>query len=72
MKCFNKVQLQNDPVEKKAISKEMEILRNIRHPNLMKIIEVYEDEQKIYICNELLFGGELLKKYFEKHKLDEN
>ena len=72
MKSFNKFHLQNDIIERKAIGKEMDILRSIKHPNLMKLVECYEDEQKIYICNELLFGGELMKKYFEKHKLDEN
>jgi serine/threonine protein kinase len=38
---------------------EIEILRHISHPNVVRILEVYETPRKYYIVTELLQGGEL-------------
>ena len=32
-------------------------MRKLNHPNLMKLYEVYETENSIYMCVELLKGG---------------
>ncbi|KAJ0400874.1 hypothetical protein ATCC90586_002576 [Pythium insidiosum] len=46
-----------------AVVSEVEILRNItndiRHPNLVKIHKVYEEQEKIYMILDLCEGGEL-------------
>lgn len=34
-------------------------MRKLDHPNLMKLYEVYETENSIYMCVELLKGGQL-------------
>jgi calcium-dependent protein kinase len=48
---------------------EVKILKEIDHPNIMKIYEYYQDAQNIYIVSECLGGGELFdrivkNKYF--------
>ena len=48
-------------MERKALCKEIEILRKINHPNLIKLYAVYETVDKIYLLQELLMGGEFLK-----------
>lgn len=38
---------------------EVEILRSINHPNIVRLFEVYESPSRIYIVMELFTGGEL-------------
>lgn len=38
---------------------EINVLRNLDHPNIVKIYEYFEDEKRFYIVTELCSGGEL-------------
>lgn len=38
---------------------EMSILKNLDHPNILKLFEVFEDQQKYQLVTEYCFGGEL-------------
>jgi calcium-dependent protein kinase len=42
-----------------SIIKEIEVIRILDHPNLMKIFAVYETKNSIYLVLELLAGGQL-------------
>lgn len=48
--------------EQKKILNEVEILRQIDHPNIIKIYEFFEDTKFMYIIMELAMGGELFEK----------
>jgi len=54
------------------IENELEILRRIKHPNIVKLIEEYKTEDYVYLIMEFLKAGDLLddvtakKKYTEK------
>lgn len=37
VKAFDKLKLMNDPIEKLAIRKEIEILREINHQNIIRM-----------------------------------
>lgn len=55
--------------EDDAIFDEIKILRDMDHPNIMKVYEYYQDTSSIYIVSEYLSGGELFdriiaNKYF--------
>ena len=45
-----------------AINKEINILKDLDHPNILKVYEFYSSEKYIYIINELCTGGELFDK----------
>lgn len=51
-------------VEKKMhlLLRELEILKTLDHPNVIKFHEIYEDQQYFFIVQEYCSGGELLKK----------
>jgi len=50
---------------------EIELLRHLDHPNILKLYEVYEDEKRYYIITELCTGGEVYDKLQTDNKLDE-
>ena len=41
---------------------ELKILGEISHPNLIRIIELLEDDKFFYIVSELVMGGELFNR----------
>ena len=41
------------------LKNEIEILKKIDHPNIMKIYEFFEDEKNIYLINEYCGGGDV-------------
>lgn len=43
-------------------------MRKLNHKNLMKLYEIYESQNSIYICVELLSGGQLYDKIKNKYK----
>lgn len=51
---------------------EVEILKSVDHPHIVKIYEYFEDESHIFIVMEFLDGGELFDKIKEKEFFSEN
>lgn len=50
---------------------EINILKDLDHPNILKIFEAYKDSKRFYIVTEILQGGELFdmivkKSYFQE------
>ena len=45
--------------KKEWILKELEILRILDHPNIIKFIEAHETEDKVILIFEFLLGGSL-------------
>jgi calcium-dependent protein kinase len=48
-----------DEKEKTRLQYEIDILRNLDHPNIVKLYEIFEDKHAIYLVTELCTGGEL-------------
>jgi calcium-dependent protein kinase len=44
----------------KFLKRELEFLRTVTHPNIVKYYEVYEDDRYLHIVMELCTGGDLL------------
>lgn len=45
--------------EQKKVIKEIEMLKQFDHPNVIRLFQVYVDDMKIYMVTELCSGGEL-------------
>lgn len=54
-----------------AFKNEVEILRNIDHPNVIKILEFFEEERHFHIVTELCTGGELFDYIISQGNLTE-
>ena len=57
IKVLRKFQM--DHSQKQAALKEVTIMRQLKHPNIIRFIEVIESESYYYIVQELAVGGEI-------------
>ena len=70
MKVISKTQLkQNYTVEE--IENEIDILKRVSHPNIIKLYEFYSDENDYYLINEFCNEGDLCKHCLSMKKLPE-
>ncbi|KAI9983041.1 hypothetical protein PInf_006958 [Phytophthora infestans] len=60
VKIIDKSKLQ--PTEKELLRTEIAILKLVHHPNIIRLYDVYEDRQYIFIVTELVSGGELFNR----------
>lgn len=56
---------QSDKEDQERLINEVDILKGLDHPNIMKIIEFYQDAKAFYIVSEFYNGGELFEKISE-------
>jgi len=61
----------SDKEDHERLINEVNILRNLDHPNIMKIIEFYQDEKAFHIVTEFYNGGELFDKITEMKNFSE-
>mmetsp|Transcript_5607 Transcript_5607/g.15401 ORF Transcript_5607/g.15401 Transcript_5607/m.15401 type:complete len:326 (+) Transcript_5607:83-1060(+) len=59
LKCAIKIMKKPAPGKKIQFDTEVEIMRRIDHPTIVKLHEVFETDDKVYLVMELLTGGEL-------------
>lgn len=61
IKTIKKDKIAKDPQSKLSFYQEIEILKELDHPNVLRIYEYYEDKNFFHLVTELLTGGELLE-----------
>lgn len=49
-----------------VLKREIEILKEVDHPNIIKLTEVYEDERYLHLITEICSGGELFDRIIAK------
>jgi calcium/calmodulin-dependent protein kinase I len=54
-----------------GMENEISILGSIDHPNVVKLIDTYEDTGHFCLIMELVHGGELFDRIIEKEVMDE-
>jgi calcium-dependent protein kinase len=59
LKIVHKSGLTNQHKDTKYMLKEIQILKMLDHPNIIKCFEIFEDERKFYIATEYCPGGDL-------------
>jgi calcium-dependent protein kinase len=56
----------------KLLKREVEILLNLDHPNIIKLYDVYEDYKYLHLVTEYCSGGPLFDRIVDKGKFSEN
>ncbi|KAJ1632493.1 kinase-like domain-containing protein [Pavlovales sp. CCMP2436] len=59
LKCAIKIMKKPAPGKKSQFDTEVDIMRRIDHPTIVKLYDVFETDDKVYLVMELLTGGEL-------------
>ena len=72
MKIINKDKMSLGSEEEEALINEINVVKSLDHPNIMKVYEFFNKDNSLYIISELLSGGELLDKINEAGSLNED
>lgn len=66
------IKIESIIAELKLIENELDILRQVDHPNIIKYYETYNDGEYLHIVTELCTGGELFELITRKGKFSES
>mmetsp|Transcript_4450 Transcript_4450/g.6586 ORF Transcript_4450/g.6586 Transcript_4450/m.6586 type:complete len:116 (+) Transcript_4450:106-453(+) len=64
IKVMNKKDMSEDDLL--SLRREVSIMQQVDHPNIVKYYETYDDKKYIYLCMELCTGGDLFKKITDR------
>jgi calcium-dependent protein kinase len=64
IKVMNKSEMTEDDLV--CLRREVSIMQQVDHPNIVKYYETYDDKKYIYLCMELCTGGDLFKKITDR------
>lgn len=71
VKIIEKSWLSSEMLKNRTVLEEVEILRALDHPNILKIFEYFEDSKNYYIVMEYCQYGDLLDELHKRDKFDE-
>ena len=71
IKILEKAKIKNKK-DLERIEKEIKYMKKLNHPNIVKIYEIFEDNDNFYISMEYVSGGELFNYIVKNKRLDEN
>lgn len=54
--------------DKELLLKEVELLKKLDHPNIMKLYEFFEDKGYFYLVTEVYTGGELFDEIISRKR----
>jgi calcium/calmodulin-dependent protein kinase I len=69
IKIINRKEMEED--DEVALRTEVEILSSLDHPNVVKMHEVFDEDEYMFIVLELMTGGELFDRIVEKESYSE-
>jgi len=58
--------------DQRFLENEVENLKKLDHPNILKVYEFYQDKDFLYIVTELCIGGELFDRIIESRSFSEH
>jgi serine/threonine protein kinase/pSer/pThr/pTyr-binding forkhead associated (FHA) protein len=69
----NNSNLMNEMIANTAvITKEAEMLRSLRHPNIVHLEDIFSDDENIFLIMELSYGGDLFDRISMKKRYSED
>ncbi|CAH0513625.1 unnamed protein product [Peronospora belbahrii] len=65
IKCIKRAQLTADDLQ--ALVAEVKILREMQHPHIVKLYDVFQEENYFFLVTEFMAGGELFERIVKKN-----
>lgn len=72
VKIFRKDLIPAGQLEVGSLFQEIDIMRTLDHPNIVRVYEYFEDARRIFIVMELCKGGELFTQIVKRNHFTEN
>lgn len=72
VKIISKANLPAEVLKSRSVIEEVNILKDLDHPNLPRVYEFFEDETNFYIVLEFCKGGDLFDRISELQRFDED
>eukprot|EP01102_Stenamoeba_stenopodia_P008097 TRINITY_DN22_c0_g2_i1.p1 TRINITY_DN22_c0_g2~~TRINITY_DN22_c0_g2_i1.p1 ORF type:complete len:352 (-),score=100.11 TRINITY_DN22_c0_g2_i1:131-1186(-) len=69
IKCIKKTMVEGDDI--KLLRREIHIMKKVNHPNILKLYEVFENDDEFFLVMELVSGKELFDKIVERGQYSE-
>ena len=69
IKCIKKANVERDDI--KLLRREIQIMKQVDHPNILKLFDVFESEEEFFLVMELVDGKELFDKIVERGQYSE-
>lgn len=69
IKCIKKTMVEGEDI--KLLRREVQIMKKVNHPNVLKLYEVFEDDEEFFLVMELVTGKELFDKIVERGQYSE-
>eukprot|EP01119_Soliformovum_irregulare_P007561 TRINITY_DN19_c0_g1_i1.p1 TRINITY_DN19_c0_g1~~TRINITY_DN19_c0_g1_i1.p1 ORF type:complete len:312 (+),score=26.38 TRINITY_DN19_c0_g1_i1:10-945(+) len=66
MKIINKEKVGMEAKVEERMKREVDILKSVRHPNIIPLHDLFETENRLYLVMELVSGGELFNSIVER------
>lgn len=57
--------------ERRKLLDEIELLKELDHPNIGRVIEMFEDKKKLYFVNEMMYGGTIIERLSREKSFSE-
>ena len=71
IKIVHKIGLAQDNLDPKHKLRELKVLQELDHPNILRVYELYEDKNRYYIVMEYCAGGDLFSRLQEVRRFTE-
>jgi len=71
IKSVNKQFLSDDQSNKKKLMQELQILQQIKHPNIVKLYDSFETAKHVAFVIEMCGGGDILNYVRKRKKISE-
>jgi serine/threonine protein kinase len=71
IKFIDKQQIISDEHQLSALFSEINIMKSLKHPHIVRLLDVYETDDKLCLIMELVTGGELFDKIVERGSYSE-
>ncbi|KAH7822669.1 putative CAMK/CAMK1 protein kinase [Monocercomonoides exilis] len=71
IKFIDKRQIISDPHQLISLFSEINIMKSLKHPHIIRLLDVYETDDKLCLITELATGGELFDKIVDRGSYSE-
>ncbi|WOO78177.1 Aurora kinase B [Vanrija pseudolonga] len=71
LKCLDRKSVEGDAGVERQVMREIEIMSELRHPNIIRLYDYFSDQQNLYLMLEFAGQGELYKQLAKRGRFSE-